>query len=126
VQTDTNQDQECESAGGTSGITNACTATSGRGSAETSVALTFANCNVNGPTSFSCNIPLPPASCNNLGCLQINCVGDILFVSNCTTDTGVQLTSCTVNGASFPLVARFTCTLAVPGTGITNSGGVSG
>jgi hypothetical protein len=37
VQVDTNQDQGCESAGGTSGITNACTATSGRDSPETSV-----------------------------------------------------------------------------------------
>jgi hypothetical protein len=126
VQTDTNQDQGCEGVGGTSGITNACTATSGRGSTETSIALTFANCNVNGPTSFSCNIPLPPASCNNLGCLQINCVGSITGVSNCTTDTGVQLTSCTVNGAAFPLVARFTCTLAVPSTGTSSSGGVTG
>src|SRR5215467_15658363 len=53
VQTETNQDQGCEGVGGTSGITNACTATSGRGpsqtstetSTETQVTMSFGVCN---------------------------------------------------------------------------------
>jgi hypothetical protein len=58
VQTDTNQDQGCEGAGGTSGITNACTATSGRGPTETSVTLAFRFCpGLNGNVPFSCISP---------------------------------------------------------------------
>ncbi|HYA84292.1 MAG TPA: hypothetical protein VEH06_12705, partial [Candidatus Bathyarchaeia archaeon] len=45
VQTDTNQDQGCESAGGTSGITKACTAASTPGPGmQTSVSLFFTSC----------------------------------------------------------------------------------
>src|SRR5215831_800516 len=64
VQTDTNQDQGCEPAGGTSGITNACTATPGRGSTETStetqVTLKFGACRINNLQPLTCFIPLPP------------------------------------------------------------------
>jgi hypothetical protein len=45
LQTDTNQDQRCEPAGGTSGITNACTASSTPGSTQTSVTLRFSSRN---------------------------------------------------------------------------------
>jgi hypothetical protein len=124
VQTDTNQDQGCEPAGGTSGITNACTATSGPGSTETStqtpVTLQSGFCTGNFVTSFFCFSPS--------GQVQINCVGDIFGVSNCTTDTGIQLTSCTV--ALAPASSTFKCTrtvtTTVPGTGITQSGGITG
>jgi hypothetical protein len=124
VQTDTNQDQGCEAAGGTSGITNACTATSGRRSTETSVTLRFMRCVVQGfPTlhSFSCDIPSSPQGCNNIDCQSISCtvVGPDI-TSNCITNNGIQLTSCGANHSLIPL----TCTRTEPGTGITQSGGV--
>src|SRR5215469_18455805 len=70
VQTDTSQDQGCVSAGGTSGITNACTATSGRGPTQTSVTLRFENCTIS-PSTFACNTPIGPNFCNNIGCQSI-------------------------------------------------------
>jgi hypothetical protein len=120
VETDTNQDQGCEGAGGTSGITNACTATSGPGSMQTStqtpVTLQSGFCSGNLITSFFCFSGNPPH-------VDINCVGDIFGVSNC-----IQLTSCTV--ALGPASSAFKCTLTqthtVPGTGITQSGGITG
>jgi hypothetical protein len=125
VQTDTNQDQGCEPAGGTSGITNACTATSGRGSTQTSVTLSFGHCSIVvgvGPTT--CDMVI---SCNNIGCQSVTCAtGNPLGAPfNCTTNNGVQLTSCTFvavpgDGVNLP------CTLTETGTGITNSGGVTG
>jgi hypothetical protein len=132
VQTDTNQDQGCESAGVTSGITNACTATSGPGSTETStetqVTLQFTSCFVPfPPTSYTCGTSSGGSviSCNNLGCSGVSCVGSFSGPSNCTTNNGIQLTSC-----SAIVSAVVTCTLTethtVPGTGITQSGGVSG
>ncbi|HYA84127.1 MAG TPA: hypothetical protein VEH06_11865 [Candidatus Bathyarchaeia archaeon] len=122
VQTDTSQDQGCEGVGGTSGITNACTATSGRGSTQTSTqtSVTFGCGTINFQTRnlFDCSgdISFSIASCTSL-------------LVNCTTNTGVQLTSCMT---VVPVGGKigFTCTLAetgtVPGTGITQSGGVSG
>jgi hypothetical protein len=143
VQTDTNQGQGCESAGVTSGITNACTATSGRGTAtetstETSVTLTFGLCFTRtGFPSFGCNGPVPPNNCNNIGCEAIGCFGGLPpNLGDCTTDNGVQLTSCTASFGSVAvnfavavkctLVHPRTVTTTVPGTGITNSGGVTG
>jgi hypothetical protein len=131
VQTDTNQDQGCEASGVTSGITNACTATSGPGSTETStqtpVTVGFAGCSVSGNT-FGCTSPSGPG-CNSLGCSDINCVGNPFGVSNCTTDNGIQLTSCAIS-LDVPDLIEFKCTLTethtVPGTGIAQSGGVSG
>jgi hypothetical protein len=122
VQKDTDQDQGCEAAGGMSGTTNACTATSGSGSTQTSVSLTFDICSFPGGANsgpFTCNSPGAPNFCNNIGCTSISCGGPFIGVSNCTTDNGVQLTSC--SGGNF-----LTCTRTEPGTGITNSGGVSG
>ena len=132
VQKETNQDQGCESAGATSGITNACTATSGRGSTQTStetqVTMSFSACNHDNAINLKCSgTTPPPLNCNNLGCTSITCTGPANFPPfDCTTDNGVQLTSCTI-----PLNANLvTCTLTethtVPGTGITQSGGVSG
>jgi hypothetical protein len=129
VETDTNQDQGCEGVGGTSGITNACTATSGPGSTETStetpVTLGFTGCG-GSVTSFSCGTLTGPG-CNNLGCSIITCVGNFFGVFNCTTDNGIPLTSCTYT--QLPTSARISCTLTqthtVPGTGISNSGGIS-
>jgi hypothetical protein len=122
VQTDTNQDQGCEPAGGTSGITNACTATSGPGSTPTSVTLAFRFCpGLNGNVPFSCISPFGTVGCNNIGCTSIRCTGPIN--GECTTDNGVQLTSCILT--EYP-PAFISCRLAVPGTGITQSGGVSG
>lgn len=112
VQTDTNQDQGCEPAGGTSGITNACTATSVRGPTETPV--TF-NCLSGSLSPFTCNV----AACNNIGCTSISCDFNI---RNCTTNNGVQLTSCTARLE--PMTAILSCTET--GTGIINSGGVTG
>jgi hypothetical protein len=126
VQTDTNQDQGCEAAGGTSAITNTCTATSGRGSTETStqtsVILEFTGCV--GSVGYTCSTPTGPG-CNNLGCQSVTCAGPITGTAICTTDNGVQLPLCT------PIrFAELNCTLTetqtVPGTGITQSGGVSG
>jgi len=135
VQTDTNQDQGCEGVGGTSGITNACTATSGRGPTETStttetpVTLAFAECAA-GTNQFNCAVILPgTAGCNNLGCQIVFCVGSLSNVSHCTTDNGIQLTSCTVTERfvfNFSCLTPVTQTRTVPGTGTTNSGGVSG
>jgi hypothetical protein len=142
VQTDTNQDQGCESAGVTSGITNACTATSGRGTAtetstETSVTLTFGSCFTGTFPPFGCNGPVPPNNCNNIGCEVIDCFGGLPpNFSDCTTDNGVQLTSCTASFGSVAvnfavtvkctLVHPRTVTTTIPGTGITQSGGISG
>jgi len=121
VQTDTNQDQGCEYVGGTSGITNACTATSGRSATQTRVALTFSNCSFAPGSSFRCNTPSVPNFCNNIGCTSISCASTPAGPANCTTDNGVQLTSCTqIPGTTI------TCTLSETGTGITNSGGVTG
>jgi hypothetical protein len=57
-------------------------------------------------------------------------VGPISGVSNCTTDNGVQLTSCTVTDFFPALLEEVKCTLTethtVPGTGITQSGGITG
>jgi hypothetical protein len=127
VQTETNQDQGCEGAGGTSGTTNSCTTTSWRGSSqtsiETSVTLTFEGCAFGGGLpGFECSGPISP--CNNIGCGAIFCRGPD---GDCTTDNGVQLTSCT-NTIQNPIL--ITCTLTkthtVPGTGITQSGGITG
>ena len=134
VQTDTNQDQGCEGAGGMSGITNACTATSGRGSSQTSiqtsVALSFGFCGTNPSlTTFTCGPLIVPTNCNNIGCTSINCNSDLFMggTASCTTNNGVQLTSC----SNTPLgSAKVKCTLTEtqtgPGTGISQSGGVSG
>jgi hypothetical protein len=135
VQTDTNQDQGCEGAGGTSGITNACTATSGRGSTETStetqVTLSFGFCTTLGrPNFFTCPPGQPnPPDCNNIGCQGVTCgFNPFGGTGNCITNNGVQLTSCTV--AIVVPNSIITCTrtetTTVPGTGITQSGGVSG
>jgi hypothetical protein len=118
VQTYRNQDQGCESAGGASGSTNACIATSTPGSTPTSVLLAFNICMVS-PSSFSCSNPAGSIGCNSIGCTSISCVGPI-HNAVCTTSNGVQLTSCTLNGLSL------TCTRTEPGTGISNSGGVTG
>jgi hypothetical protein len=124
VQTDTNQDQGCESAGVTSGITNACTATSTPGAGtQTSVSLFFASCGVavlSPPSGFQCSAGGAPVSCSNIGCTSISCDADLAVVAtaNCITNNGVQLT-CT--GINF-----LTCTRSEAGTGITQSGGVSG
>src|SRR5215831_20007626 len=123
VQTDTNQDQGCESAGGTSGITNACTATSGSGSTpgSTQTSVTFGCTTVNFQTVnlFNCS--------GDISFSGASCTPNILSNFNCTTNTGVKLTSCNPVG----LVGGqrgFTCTVTktsnVPGTGITQSGGV--
>jgi hypothetical protein len=120
VQTDTSQGQGCEGVGGTSGITNACSATS-TPATQMSVTLNFMRCISTPPfTSFACSIPEPPNGCNNIGCATINCVGP-LSGANCITDNGVQLTSCN----SHPFYVIY-CTRTVPGTGITNSGGITG
>jgi hypothetical protein len=131
VQTETNQDQGCESVGGTSGITNACTATSGRGSTQTStetqVALFFNHCLIS-PGQLTCN---DVVSCNNIGCTSVTCETNnpVVGTFNCITESGVQLTSCTLQHVAGP-EQRLPCTLTktgtVPGTGITQSGGVSG
>jgi hypothetical protein len=99
VQTDTNQDQGFEAAGGTSGTTNACTATSTPGSMQTSVTLQFRVCFslVGGPISCAQAI-----NCNDIGCTSVSCnfsFGD--RPGNCTTDNGVQLTSCTFASGNF-------------------------
>src|SRR5215472_4056580 len=116
VQTETNQDQGCEGVGGTSGITNACTATSGRGpsqtstetSTETQVTMSFGVCNHDNAIDLSCNKSIPPLNCNNLGCNSISCTGPANFPPfGCTTNNGVLLTSCTI-----PLNENLvTCTL---------------
>jgi hypothetical protein len=140
VQTDTNQDQGCEAAGGTSAINNACTATSGPGSTETStststqtsVSLFFASCGVavlSPPSGFQCSSGGVPVSCSNIGCTSILCDADLFEVAtaNCITNNGVQLTSCTgVNSLTCTRTETHTVTHTVPGTGITQSGGVSG
>jgi hypothetical protein len=124
VQTDTNQDQGCEGAGGTSGTTNACTATSTPGAGtQTSVSLFFASCGVavlSPPSGFQCSAGGAPFSCSNIGCTSISCDADLFVVAtaNCITNNGVQLTCTGVNS--------LTCTRTEPGTGITNSGGVTG
>jgi hypothetical protein len=127
VQTDTNQDQGCESAGGTSGITNACTATSTPGS-TTQVTLGFGSCSGSNP--FTCSGSSSAGQCNNLGCTSVTCVGSISGVSNCVTNNGIQLTSCTTGAipgvAGTGVFCTLTKTHTVPGTGITQSGGVSG
>lgn len=125
VQTDTTQDQGCEPAGGTSGITNACTATSTPPSTQTLVTLDFHMCNTS-PGQFNCNTPIPPNNCNNIGCTNISCAGDIFGTSNCTTNNGVQLTSCTGEIVDGLGIIRFSCTRTETGTGIVNSGGVTG
>jgi hypothetical protein len=131
VQTDTNQDQGCEDAGGTSGTTNACTATSGRGSSQTStetqVIFNFAFClSVSPqPPPFTCNGPFQPEGCNNIGCQSITCTGTSNNPGTCTTDNHVQLTSCT-NNSNLITCPTGTETHTIPGTGITQSGGVSG
>jgi len=134
VQTDTNQDQGCESAGVTSAITNACTATSGRGSTETStetqITLSFNGCDVH-LVSLECDGgPIAPDFCNNIGCLGIACNGPSNNPGDCTTDNGVHLTSCTFINGSGRFAGIFTCTRTetqtIPGTGITQSGGVTG
>ena len=125
VETSTSQDQGCEPAGGTSGITNACTATSGRGSTQTQVTLRFEECVVNNIQPLSCSGPIPPNNCNNIGCQSISCTGPGNFnPGDCTTNNGVQLTSCTI-ATNENLI---TCTLTEPGTGgtTTSSGGVTG
>jgi hypothetical protein len=119
VEKDTNQDQGCESAGGMSGTTNACTATSGPGSTETQVTLSLQAHSCNAFSGgFNCNSPI----CNNIGCTSISCVGSLFGVSNCTTNNGVQLISCTASESAFTL----TCTRTETGTGISSSGGVTG
>jgi hypothetical protein len=128
VQTDTNQDQGCEAAGGTSGITNACTATSGPGSTETStetsVTLRFSECATStGQPGFECG---PANNCNNIGCQFIFCPGQLNNnAGDCTTDNGVQLTSCAVAIPGIFITCTRTVTTTVPGTGITQSGGVT-
>ena len=135
VQTETNQDQGCEGAGGTSGITNACTATSGRGSTQTStetqISINFGVCSVGQP--FTCQRPMspPPDGCSGLGCTSISCTGSNPFsptspAGTCTTDNGVQLTSCILSSFNTLTCTSGTETHTVPGTGITQSGGVSG
>jgi hypothetical protein len=126
VQTDTNQDQGCKPSGTTSGISNACTATSGSGgSTQTSVILNFANCSA---APFSCNTPVAPYSCNNIGCQSISCTAtynELITGSSadCTTDNGVQLISCTLS----PTAVGLFCTRVEAGTGgISSSGGVIG
>jgi len=131
VQTDNNQNQGCESTGRTSGITNACTATSTPGSTQTSVALTFRGCICCGdplrPPTSECLLPTSPNFCNNIGCQSITCAGIISPVGsfNCVTNNGVQLTSCT-GGGPLHRPINVSCPRTVPSTGITNSGGVSG
>jgi hypothetical protein len=123
VEKDTNQEQGCEAAGGTSAITNACTATSTPGPGmQTSVSLFFASCGVavlSPPSGFQCSSGGVPVSCSNIGCTSISCDADLFVVAtaNCVTNNGVQLT-CT--GSNF-----LSCTRSEPGTGITNSGGVT-
>jgi hypothetical protein len=132
VETDTNQDQGCEGAGGTSGITNACTATSGPGpmqtSTQTTVTLIASTCSEVAPDEILCSV----TNCNNIGCTLVVCAitGGPL---PCNTDNSVQLTSCVFHSiviGSGGSGGRITCTLTkthtVPGTGITNSGGVTG
>jgi hypothetical protein len=125
LQTSTTQDQGCEPAGGTSGITNACTATSTPGSGmQTTVSLFFASCGVavlSPPSGFQCSSGGVPVSCSNIGCTNISCNADLFVVAtaNCITNNGVQLTSCT--GVNF-----ITCTRTEPGTGISSSGGITG
>lgn len=131
VQTDTNQDQGCEGSGGTSGITNACTATSGSGSTETStqtsVTLRFEACVVNNIEPLTCNTPIPPEKCNNIGCQSLICTGPGNFnPGTCTTNNGVQLTSCTIPPNENLVTCTLTETHTVPGTSITQSGGVTG
>jgi hypothetical protein len=122
VQTDTNQDQGCEAAGATSGITNACTATSGPGSMQTPVTtscsfVTVKVSSVTGIIGLSCNA----ATCNNIGCQSVSCAANNnLQLSNCTTNNDVRLTSCTFNGLTLA------CTRTEPGTGITQSGSITG
>jgi hypothetical protein len=131
VQTETNQDQGCEGVGGTSGITNACTATSGPGSTETStetsVTLRFGTCAAfSFQPGFECSGPIGPNNCNSIGCGAIFCPGqENSNAGDCTTDNGVQLTSCAFASGNFITCTR-TVTTTVPGTGITQSGGVTG
>jgi hypothetical protein len=142
VQTDTGQRQVCKTGGSTSPISDSCTASSSNtisqdggviqsptqgakpsstpSSTETQVTLEFSSCAGQGsspPTAtFTCSNPSPPYFCNNIGCHSISCVGISLATGvgtgNCTTDNGVQLTSCTL----VPLVT-ISCTRTVPGTG---------
>ena len=117
VQTSTNQDQGCEPAGGTSGITNACTATSNNPTTPgTPVTLTLGSCT----STSSCNV----SSCNSLGCSSVSCTSS----GNCMTNNGIQLTSC-ISAVGFPappiIPGPLSCTVAA-GTGITQSGGVIG
>jgi len=123
VQTDTNQDQGCESAGRTSGITNACTATSSTPGGSTTVALHFSTCTFINGRLTGCSQPLPPKDCNNIGCTSVSCpTNNPLGTFNCVTDNGVQLTSCTfVPPGSITNI--LSCTRTLPG--ITNSGGVT-
>jgi hypothetical protein len=118
-QTDTNQDQRCEPAGGTSGITNACTATSGRGSTQTPVTVTCSSITeARPPPTLTCNA----ATCNNIGCQSVTCTVALPSggLSNCVTNNGVQLMSCIEGSLSL------SCTRTETGTGIINSGGVTG
>jgi len=133
VQTETNQDQGCEGAGGTSGITNACTATSTPGSTpgsiQTQVILNFVGFrhSASATGGFNLLIPTSPNFCNNIGCQSIHCTGDtIVDVGDCTSDNGVQLGSACTVSFSFQVTCPRTETHTIPGTGITQSGGVSG
>jgi hypothetical protein len=128
VQTDTNQDQGCEAAGGASGITNACTATSGPGSTQTStqtpvifICLSFTT------TPFTCNV----AACSNIGCTSISCGFNFgeFNTGNCTTNNGVELTSCApffITRLQIEVPCTLTKTQTVPVTGITQGGSTGG
>lgn len=117
VQTSTTQDQGCESAGGTSGITNACTATFTPGSTPTSVTFSCQAINQEHPALFDC-------SGDNISFSSASCTSNPTVSASCTTNTGVQLTSCT-QVAPIRGERDFTCTLTEPGTGISSSGGIT-
>ena len=123
VQTDTNQDQGCEPAGGTSGITNACTAISTSGPTQTQVTLTFGGCAFINGMLTGCS---PALDCNNIGCTSVSCpTSNPLGTFNCVTNNGVELTSCAFVPPN-SITTTLSCTLNEPGTGASSSGGVIG
>jgi hypothetical protein len=110
----TNQDQGCESAGGVSGINEACTATSTWSSTQTGsvtstftpgstqrVVMSFHHCQFTGPIAapllLGCDTPLPPIpvifpeghGCNNIGCQSVSCPGHGIAVPPSLGNFGV-------------------------------------
>lgn len=91
------------------------------GSPETSVTLSFNACVIDNVQPFSCSSPGPLHFCNNIGCQSIICTepGNVMLFNpgDCTTDNGVQLTSCKIPGPNENVV---TCIILTPTLRIQN------